>query len=246
MLLKNDLEDDIAIYLKERLPKFSPRVCFDVGANLGWFSYQFLKQFDSVEVYCFEPVKSIFNDLKSNLSRFPEINPFPRCHLINSALGNTSGTAIVTATPNVTVNRIVQNDYEFSGIVESCEVFRGDDFCKRECISEIDYLKIDAEGSDLDVLMGFKFMLSSQSIKFIQLECSFSHRNTEHVNFMVFSSFLQGYGYSPFRLLTQASPRDIPLLTRGDLVFISDRYANSYNPMKWRSAVGRVASYFHA
>jgi len=209
MLLKNDLEDDIALYLKERMPNFKPKIIFDVGANHGWFSYQFLRQYDYANFYCFEPVSVIFDKLVENLTRFPELNPFPRCNLIKKALGAHSSRLTMTAVPDVTTNRIIDASVkvaeQFSEIpFEAIDVATGDEFCKESGISDIDYLKIDAEGFDLKVLFGFERMLESQSIKFVQVEASLSSFNQEHTDAAVFIGLLRKFGYVQFRILNQA------------------------------------------
>ena len=43
-------------------------------------------------------------------------------------------------------------------------------FCEREAIPNIDFLKIDTEGNELDVLEGAKKLLSGGKIKIIQFE----------------------------------------------------------------------------
>src|ERR1051325_9019132 len=81
MLCKNDLEDNIAQYIKDRVPKAEMRLILDVGANVGWFSHEFGKIFREAEFYLFEPSPPIFMGIEQTLTRFPEFNLWRRAHL---------------------------------------------------------------------------------------------------------------------------------------------------------------------
>ncbi|SRR6266550_6288405 len=87
MLQKSDLEDNIAEYIAERLPHAEIRVLFDIGANVGWFTSQFLRAYPNCECYLFEPVTSNYEAIPSTLNNYPETNPFPRTKCFRVALG---------------------------------------------------------------------------------------------------------------------------------------------------------------
>ena len=53
---------------------------------------------------------------------------------------------------------------------EMATVRTGDDVCMEHGIRNIDFLKIDAEGADFEVLSGFSEMLTNQQISVIQFE----------------------------------------------------------------------------
>ena len=76
MLQKSDLDDDIAAYIAERLPQAEMKILFDIGANVGWFTTQFLKAYADCQCYLFEPVTANFEEIRTTLGRFPETNPF--------------------------------------------------------------------------------------------------------------------------------------------------------------------------
>jgi hypothetical protein len=80
------------------------------------------------------------------------------------------------------------------------KVLTGERYCFDHQIEKIDFLKIDAEGHDLAVLMGFRGMLAEKKIEFIQAECTPDSRNNYHVSLEKISSFLQFFGYSLFAL----------------------------------------------
>lgn len=73
-----------------------------------------------------------------------------------------------------------------------------DEYCSMREVPKIDMLKIDCEGSDLDVLIGAKSMLSSGSINLIQIEYSEHWKRGEH-KFSDLLSLCQKYGYTIYK-----------------------------------------------
>jgi FkbM family methyltransferase len=225
MLQKSDLEDDIAAYIAERLPQAEMKVLFDVGANVGWFTTQFLKAYADCECYLFEPVTANFEEIRTTLGRFPETNPFPRTKCFRVAMGLTAEQSRVTAVPGVTVNKIV-GDRPSLEPVEDVDIITGDAFCAEQQIDRISFLKIDTEGYDLKVLLGFAGMLSQERVDFVQVEAGLILGNELHVPIAVFEAILNSFGYRLFRYTNQAS-RSVPILTWADVVFINERTAHA-------------------
>lgn len=225
MLCLNDLEDNIAKFIRERVPKAPMKTIFDVGANVGWFTYQTGQQFPSAQFWLFEPATPIFNEIKPLFERFPELNLQARANCYKLGLGHTRERLRMTAEPGVTINRITDADTPFP--TEEVEIITGDEFCEEHKIEHIDYLKIDVEGYDLNVLIGFVKMLMKNKIRFIQVEASMDPENTLHVSIEAFSAYLENFGFKKFRIIQQASGQS-PYLIRADVVFIHHDAAKAY------------------
>ena len=227
MLQKNDLEDNVPRFLRERMPQARIDVVVDVGANVGWSAYQFLQQYPECTLHLIEPVSSLFKQIYTNLGRFPDLKPFPRTTCYQLAFGATRGKALITAIPDVTVNRIIDAP-DPTRPSEEVNLTTGDAFCSARDIKEISFLKIDAEGYDLNVVLGFWHMLLEQRIDFVQVEAGWSAEHGRgHVPFDTLRALLGGFGYRVLRICNQASGR-IPVLTWSDVVFISAPAAERY------------------
>ena len=74
-----------------------------------------------------------------------------------------------------------------------------DQFCQEECVNEIDFLQIDAQGADLDVLEGATNILS-RGIMAIQIEVEFSHLYIGQPLFADVDSFLRKNNFTLFDL----------------------------------------------
>jgi FkbM family methyltransferase len=74
-----------------------------------------------------------------------------------------------------------------------------DNFCQEEKINEIDFLQIDVQGADLDVLEGARNILSSGTLA-IQIEVEFSHLYTNQPLFADVDTFLRNHDFTLFDL----------------------------------------------
>ena len=104
------------------------RVFIDVGCNRGQYAFNWTPLAD-VKVFAFEPNKDLFAFLKNYES--------DKFAVFNYAIGTEEG---------VKKFNIGHND------AVDVNVIRLDTFCKENGITHIEHIKVDAQGSDLDVL----------------------------------------------------------------------------------------------
>ena len=148
-----------------------PLTIFDVGANKGQFLQEILdvNQGNDFKVYCFEPQRESFNLLASAFNDLDFVK-FENIGFDNekskSKLFYDKPGSIFSSKYNRDVSRL-SIEFTESEIVEYNTI---DEYCKDENISKIDYLKIDVEGNELNVLKGAAQMLADQRIKFISFE----------------------------------------------------------------------------
>lgn len=117
---------------------------------------------------------------------------------------------------------VVRNDGKSTGI-EDVDVTTIDAFCERYRIDFIDYLKIDAEGHDLDVLHGADGMLTSQRCGIVQVECGMNPTPAKHIGYAELDSYLRNKGFVLFGIYMQANGDPArPVLTHADWVFVGE------------------------
>ena len=179
--------------VKRTNPSFRPKLIFDVGANIGQSATYFLSQFPEAQIQCFEPVGTTFEALSRSLSSEPRVS------LNRLALDRREHEARFLAVGQSAGNRIL-HDEEQAPQAERVQAMRGDHFCEMKSIQNIDILKIDTEGNDLRVLVGFAAALQDKRIGYIQVECTTSPDNHFHVQLENFMSFLNPFGYRLFGL----------------------------------------------
>ena len=70
-----------------------------------------------------------------------------------------------------------------------------DGYCATQGVTEIDLLKIDAEGYDYRVLQGSSGSLEAKTIKLVLVECHFPPVYEEEASFFKINDFLESKGY---------------------------------------------------
>lgn len=143
---------------------------FDAGANLGEWSCSVLRHVPSAVMHAFEPIPEVCHILKHKLSSYSNV------HVHQLALFSSNGELEFTYYPDISNLSTI---YERKSVTErlrlnpkfiNVKTTRLDDFCRAYRIPHIDFLKIDTEGSELDILLGALGLLTDQSIDFIQFE----------------------------------------------------------------------------
>ena len=154
-------------WLQARVGEFGPITAFDVGANIGKWVNGLLERSHDCTVYCYEPIPATYERLKEKVSD-------PRTVLINKACSSEAGVLLIYSAPDLPEVSSVEDirKWDNDTRVEQIEVssVTGDEELKRLSIDHLDLLKIDAEGHDFAVLLGFKRANKEQRIGIIQFE----------------------------------------------------------------------------
>lgn len=134
----------------------------DIGANIG--SYTLIaSESNAARVQAFEPHPSTFQLLRKNL----ELNQRSNVTLHNVALGSSEGEVFLTDQSGSPINHIVQGTHQPAGTI-AVPCHRMDRLCQATKITP-QIVKIDVEGFEYDVLLGFGDFLSSVQILMIEM-----------------------------------------------------------------------------
>lgn len=220
---------DVGIDLRRALPLHQFRLIFDVGANVGQSVQGFLRSFPDGCVVSFEPSSrhsAVLNKAFGGVERV-------RCERI--ALGSAEGDGVLVETADPTMFHLAKPAaQEPQGVAslgeEQVQVTTLDAYCEANGISFIDFLKVDTEGHDYEVIVGADDMLSAERIGAIQCECSVSPENTFHVSFDTVRAHLEVKGYRLFGVYEQVHEwiANRPNLRRVNAVFVSRRLMERY------------------
>lgn len=206
--------------VKNLLPRCNIETIFDVGANVGQSTKEFVNSFPYAQIYSFEPLELIFQELKANLKDRNKV------HCFRLALGASHGKGKMVLYSLLPLrNRLNQIKEE----AEEVEIESLDNFCRSNDVHKISYLKIDTEGYDLEVLKGANQMLSEKRIDIVQVEASMNPKNTRHVLFEDLKKYLEQRDYFLFGIYEQRNefPTKEPHLRRTNSVFISENVIKS-------------------
>lgn len=148
--------------------QISPRVVYDVGANVGQWASSAGACFSKAALHLFEPVPATFSQLEANL-RDKKL----AASAYNVGLGDVSCTSVFSLGSDSTVatackieGMIFHNEIYTSHV--TCRIERADAFIINEGLPQPDYVKTDCEGMDLRALKGFGSLL--QGVRALQFE----------------------------------------------------------------------------
>lgn len=164
------LNTEIEMYLLPALMKKNS-IVFDIGANRGTYCYLMQKITSPEKIYAFEPNPREFNLLK----RF-----FPDIHTFNIAISSEVGRKIlripilkngINITTRSSVEEIIEDLYIKEYIKVDTNIDTIDNVVENLRLTKLDFMKIDVEGHEFEVLKGAKETLSKMKpILLIEIE----------------------------------------------------------------------------
>jgi FkbM family methyltransferase len=178
---------DCYLDIEKKMGREAVKVVFDVGANVGQSAIRYVHEFPHAEIYSFEPVAATYQQLVAATQGYSRIKPY------NLGMGREPGKMTIHVNPLNLVSSIKQcrpEDHPETIELESIE-----SFAKKHHVETIDFLKIDTEGYDLEVLAGATQLLRRQQIHYVLSECEPVSRTNYFVGFPALVEFMGGFGY---------------------------------------------------
>lgn len=163
--LKENISIDATYWLDVIEPLLSNQdIVFDVGTNIGSVANWFANR--TKHVHCFEPHP---DNLRMTTEQI-EIRKTKNITLSQIALGCEPGTLHLNVKSFHGHHSLV--DTKISPTIEKIEVEVDtvDRYCRTKNIEQIDFLKIDVEGFEEEVLKGAKDMLSHGKVRLVLFE----------------------------------------------------------------------------
>lgn len=136
----------------------------DVGANRGEYSLGVLPFFKAAQVFAFELSPTTFELLEKNLKNSSVI-------AFNYGLGNENKRCpLFKNDPYSRMGSLTRHPSSSDEFTETVQIRKLDEVFPELDISMVDFLKIDVEGHELDVLNGARKLLEGRLIQNIQFE----------------------------------------------------------------------------
>jgi len=160
--------------LKKNIPI---NIIFDVGANTGGYADEVHSYFPKALIYSFEPHPKTFLNLKKiakkdsvkayNIALGSKVGKVKLWDFAEDALlKHTQPTSTLASVHRIVIEKLHKQKSECYLVTQNTI----DNFVEKEKIDHIDFLKIDTEGSEYDVLVGATKLLKKNKIKIIQFE----------------------------------------------------------------------------
>lgn len=174
-------------------------VAFDIGANVGEWSANLIHIQPKVTIYAFEPIPLLVDIFRANFCAYPNVLLSPL------ALSNKKEERVFTYYPELPCLSTLYQRFEVEKQLGLHPIFfkvnteRLDTFCKNNGIQHINFVKIDTEGSEWDVLFGAEELLKSQSIDIIQFEYGGCYLDSKTTLKQIYD-YLTAYQYAIYRI----------------------------------------------
>jgi FkbM family methyltransferase len=217
--------DDCILALKNFFNEEDINIVFDVGAHEGTLAKIINEEFASTVIYAFEPFPSSYEKLASLAAKNNgNIKAFPY------ALSSFSGSSEFFVNNYSETNSLlpsIKTDSEIdkltSGIDKiSVQTITLNEFCVNHNIDRIDILKLDTQGSELEVLRGGENLLKMQSIGAIYCEVEFVEIYHKQPLFDEIFQYLKKYNYSLYNFYNLNSLKT-GQLAWADTLFLSEK-----------------------
>jgi FkbM family methyltransferase len=174
-------------------------IIFDVGANCGVMSLQFAKLVPLGKVYSFEPTHYAYSKLLRNL----ELNPNLAEHIVavqTFISSSTSKKPDIKAYASWKVAGSTESDKHriHGGQTKSTEGVQSvslDDFYAKNSIKKLDFIKIDTDGHEFEVLKGAGKVIRKFK-PFIIFEIGIYIMDEREVSFDDYLEFFDALNYS--------------------------------------------------
>jgi len=177
---------------------------FDVGANRGQSIVRYRELFKNCHIHSFEPIPHIFDILRQSWGDAEDV----QLHSFALASKNECRPFHIMRIPEMSsllapepwLQKLSPNKkYDFDLINVECRTL--DEICHDFRIENIDVLKIDVQGAELDVLKGGTSLLEAGLIGLIYLEVTLADSYVNQMKLRDLLEFLEPNGYKLWDIL---------------------------------------------
>jgi FkbM family methyltransferase len=177
----------------------------DIGANIGFFAHRLLLENSNITVHCFEPVSStrerlLMNVINNRLTASIQVYPY--------AVSRSRGEAHIQLTESSLRATMVGNSNQGTELVQCITLSDALRLCAP--VKRIALLKIDTEGSEVEILSGAD-QAEWHKIDRVALEYHDILRPGSKADCL---SILESQGFSPFRIQEHGNGTGV-ILARG-------------------------------
>lgn len=171
----------------------------DIGANVGTFAIYAKQWAKNVHVYCYEPNSQVLNILKENLQSYRNIYQYP------VALSDKNGEFNLYLHPKNTGQTSLTQYTEHCSKVKVPVKHAGKSI-KEIGLTNIDVLKIDTEGSEVQVIKAIKSILPNVAIVMLEYHSEKDRRIIDNllIDFFLYDSSVMVPGVGTMKYYNKA------------------------------------------
>lgn len=187
------------------------KTAFDIGACEGEESLRYARIFPQAQIYTFEPLPDNQSTIERQFSRYNA----DRCHLVKLAMADKSGVAKFHVSSGTPENKFNGDDWNYGnksssllppasskpmhGWLEFNQTIdvgteRLDEFCGKSGIKQVDFMHIDVQGAEYQVLKGAGELLANTTAVWIEVATEEVYQGQKLKRDI--EIYLEGFGFS--------------------------------------------------
>lgn len=152
-------------------------IVFDVGANSGFFTLYSSSKATNGKVFAFEPVPYLFEKINKTVS----LNDIGNVVVENIAIGkDEDSSSFYISKDHNGCHSFYKRDGELDKVTVKSKGL--EKYCRENNITKIDFLKLDCEGAEYDILNNDSFEFIKNSIGKIAMEYHDNINNHKHTD----------------------------------------------------------------
>ncbi|MCX6702141.1 MAG: FkbM family methyltransferase [Candidatus Zambryskibacteria bacterium] len=200
-------------------------VIFDVGAANGETVVRYEKIFVQSEIYCFEPFKEFFENLKNN---------HKNVRAYNTALGNKNGKVNFHVNPSLGSSSILPTDKRgpdnwWAGVLETKEIIEIpimtlDKFTRDNSIDHIDILKLDTQGTEYEIIEGATETLKKTKLIFTEITVIPTYEGQKEIDEIIKILRLNGFYIHNFYDIWLGKGKNRGRIRQLDAIFLNEKF----------------------
>lgn len=184
-------------------------IVLDIGANVGSHTLPLARLVGPLgRVISFEPTKYAFEKQRDNICLNPQLAPRITAHQAMLTHSETASIpeAIYSSWPLETTTNLHNEHRGRLMATDGAKAFTLDEFVQSEGFTKVDFIKIDVDGNEVDVLAGAKFVLATFKPKLIiELAPHLYSKRTRQ-----FDEMLEFLWHCTYTLYDSASNKPLP------------------------------------
>lgn len=215
-------------FTRLRSEGFKPKTVLDIGAWRGTWARSFTQIFPYANILLFEAnpisqpylIESGYKYFNTLLWKYPNVEK--EFYTLTEDLSNinTGSSLYIENTP-------VYN--EQTTVVKKLKTETLDNLLDNNSINNINFIKIDVQGSELDIFEGAEKMFKNNFIEFILMELSLKEYNKGTPDFYQYLNYMEKKGFYPFDIFEIHEWQERVLQI--DVLFVN-KYSDFYKLLK--------------
>ena len=194
---------------------FDPKVIADVGAFKGEFTEEVGKTFPDARFFMFEA-----NPNKEEGLRAFEKKYGANAKLFMSCLGSTAGQE-VTFHQMEMASSVLDEHFDQKANTVTLKTQTLDNIFTAENIPKVDFIKLDVQGYEVEILKGFTKYMPTVDAIFIEVSLLDIHKGVPLFRDVV--EFMYGFGFVAYDICSVSARRPLDMaMWQTDLIFVKE------------------------